>query len=225
VTVIRLHAHGPNPEAGELPAVPRAPPRELPTAAEAELALMLAEGDPESLDQLIRWFWEPLASYAYRLVADRDAAMDIAQETFVILWEGRERIAPRSLRAYLFRITRNRALDQLKTRRTRRRLLKSYDAHRSRPATPEDVFERDRVSDQVELAIRTLPERRREVFVLAYLKGLSYSEVADVLGISPKTVQNQMSAALSQLRELLSPLIRERRSNAEENETTGIDVG
>jgi RNA polymerase sigma-70 factor, ECF subfamily len=178
---------------------------------EAELARRLAAGDPASLTAISQWLWTPIAAYAYRFVEDREAAMDIAQEAFMRLWDCRGRESPRCLRAYLFRITRNLGLDHVKTRRTRRRLLQLNQPGRRGPARPDEILQRDRVTASVQRAIRELPERRREVFTLTYLQGLSYAEAAEVLGISPKTVQNQMSAALAQLRITLRPVLDERR--------------
>jgi RNA polymerase sigma-70 factor, ECF subfamily len=197
------------------PAVPgiaaRVASREIgPAADEAELARRLAAGDPAALTAITEWLWEPLAAYAWRIVEDRDVARDIAQEACVRLWDRRGQESPRAVRPYLFRIARNLALDHLKTRRTRRRLLQRHDAVRTRSATPDELLESDRISAGVQHAIQALPDRRREVFVLAYLRGLSYAEVGEVLGISPKTVQNQMTAALAQLRTTLRPLFDER---------------
>jgi RNA polymerase sigma-70 factor, ECF subfamily len=197
--------------ADRLTAAPRVPSREIgPAGDETELAHRLSAGDPSALTAITEWLWEPLAAYAYRLVEDRDAATDIAQEACVRLWERRGRDTPQLLRSYLFRIVRNLALDHIKTRRTRRRLLQSHDPGRlRRPSRPDEVLETDRICGQVHAAIQQLPDRRREVFVLAYLRGLSYAEIGHVLGISPKTVQNQMSAALAQLRTRLRPLLDE----------------
>jgi RNA polymerase sigma-70 factor, ECF subfamily len=181
-----------------------------PAVDEAELAGRLLAGDPTALTAITEWLWEPLAAYAYRIVEDVDSARDIAQEACVRLWEGRGQASPRSVRPYLFRIVRNLALDQLKTRRTRRRLLGQHDPGRlRRPARPDEVLESDRIAATVQRAIQALPDRRREVFVLTYLRGLSYAEVGEVLGISPKTVQNQMTSALAQLRTVLRPLLDE----------------
>jgi RNA polymerase sigma-70 factor, ECF subfamily len=184
-----------------------------PAGDEAELAHRLAAGDPAALTAITEWLWESLAAYAYRLVEDRDAARDIAQEACVRLWQRRGHDSPRSVRPYLFRVVRNLALDHLKTRRARRRLLQRQDPGRTRrPARPDEVMENDRVSTRVQQSIQELPDRRREVFVLAYLRGLSYADIGEVLGISPKTVQNQMTAALAQLRTALRPLVEERRT-------------
>jgi RNA polymerase sigma factor (sigma-70 family) len=140
-----------------------------------------------------------------------DVAADIAQEALVRLWEGRK--PARSLRGYLFHITRNLALDHMKTKRTRRRLLRTHGpGDVRRPASPDQVLESEYVSDRVQRAIQDLPQRRREVFSLAYLQGLSYAEVGEIMGISAKTVKNQMASALAQLRQTLRPVFDERRA-------------
>jgi RNA polymerase sigma-70 factor (ECF subfamily) len=181
---------------------------------EAELTRRLAAGDPSALSAIARWLWEPLAAYAYRLVDDRDAAMDIAQEACLRLWDRRGTDAPHCLRPFLFRVARNLAFDQLKTARKRRSLLGRYRMLLSRSAPrPDTELERDHVATEVQRAIQALPERRREVFSLAWLQGLSYSEIAEILGISPKTVQNHMSAALAQLRVTLRPLLDDGRGD------------
>lgn len=183
-------------------------------ADEADLARALAAGDADALTAVAQWLWEPLAAYAFRILEDRDAAMDVAQDACLRLWNRRGRDAPRSIRAYLFRVARNLALDQLKTGDTRRRLLGRHDPDRNRrPARPDEVLRGDRITDEVQRAIQALPERRREVFALGYLQGLTYAEVGEVLGISPKTVQNHMSAALAQLRDTLRPLLDDRHDS------------
>jgi RNA polymerase sigma-70 factor, ECF subfamily len=80
-----------------------------PPADEHELVRRLAAGDETALTQVAQWLWRSLAAFAYRIVEDRDVAADIAQEALVRLWEGRK--PARSLRGYLFHITRNLALD------------------------------------------------------------------------------------------------------------------
>src|SRR5690606_29861758 len=147
LTIIPL----PRPEEG------RAAARDGAAGEDAELGRKLAAGDPTALTVVARRYWEPLAAYAYRLVEDRDAAMDIAQEACVRLWDRRGRGAPHCVRAYLFRTTRNLALDQLKTKRTRRRLLRRHPPGRTRgPARPDEVLERDHTAAEVHRAIQAL---------------------------------------------------------------------
>lgn len=188
---------------------PAVPSRALPPPDDEDaLARRLAAGDRSALTTVAAWLWEPLAAYAYRVVGDVDAAMDITQEAYLRLWDRRSCDAPRTLRPYLFRMVRNLALDHVKTRRTRLRILHGAAfGPGPTPARPDEILERDRIAGTVQRAIQELPARRREVFSLAYLQGLTYAEVSDVLGISAKTVHNHMSAALAQLRITLRPLL------------------
>lgn len=219
MSVIPFSRGGVNQSGGEI--LPRLPSRapELP-ADEAELARRLASGDEDALTAVAEWLWHPLAAYAYRIVEDSDTATDIVQEALVRLWEARRRERPKSLRAYLFHITRNLALDHVKTGRTRLRLLRERgESPLGRQAAPDEVLEREDVYRRVHGAIQELPLRRREVFTLVYLRGLSYAEVGEVMGISRKTVENQMTAALSQLRRVLRPLMEERFNRKNEWKT------
>jgi len=70
-----------------------------------------------------------------------------------------------------------------------------------------ELAEHGQLSDAVRSALADLPPRRREVFSLARFHGLSYAEIAETLDVSPQTVANQMSAALSTLRKQLAPFI------------------
>src|SRR5690606_25365394 len=174
----------------------------------------LAAGDHGAMTQIANWLWEPLAAYAYRIVEDRDLALDIAQEALIRLWEGRRKTLPTALAPFLYRVARNLALDHLRTSNTRQRLLRGQATLGGRrPATPEEEFEDARVSRRVHRAIQALPERRREVFVLAYLRGLTYAEIGEVMGMAPEAVQNQMAAARAQLRDALRRLSEERRQS------------
>lgn len=189
---------------------------------EASLLRRLALDDTRAMMEITDQLQAPLVSYLYRLVDDRDVAMDIAQETLIRLWEGRRRTLPNSLAPYLYRVARNLAFNHLKARRTRLRLLKVRSAESGRrQATPEEELESASISRRVQRAIQLLPERRREVFVLGYLRGLTYAEIGEVMDISPKTVQNQMAAALAQLREALRPLLEEQPQSRTDHERGG----
>jgi len=210
--VLRFHA---GVERVERPphATPLARATKPPPAEEAELVRRLAAGDEDALTAISEWLWASLAAYAYRIVDDRDVAADIAQDALVRLWVRRR--STTSLRGFLFRITRNLALDHVKTRRTRNRLLRAHGFEGGdKPLAPDEVLERDALAEHVQRAIQALPERRREVFALAYLHAFSYAEIGEIMSISSKTVKNQMSAALSQLRSSLRPILDERRVGA-----------
>lgn len=178
-----------------------------------ELMDRLAEGDRDAYAILLERYWARLVVYAAEVVESQDAAQDVAQDTFIQLWRYRERwVRVGTVGAYLYRITRNLALNAVRQERAAARRLKrsaeTGEGHPS-PFTPEESLDHALLRRQVEAAIKALAPRRREVFILSRYHGLSYAEIATAMGISPQTVANQMSHALSQLQELLSPRIPE----------------
>ena len=180
-------------------------------AEDSFLALAISRGEAAALEQLIGRYWEPLTSYASRVVGDMATAEDVVQKMFVALWSGRRDWSPRSVRAYLFRCTRNLALDERRSALARRRREeRSWPATRPPTSpTPDALLDETTLVEAVDRAIDLLPDRRREAFVLAYLKGLSYREVAAVMGVSTKTVGHHVSAALAELRLTLGSLAEE----------------
>jgi RNA polymerase sigma-70 factor (family 1) len=176
-----------------------------------ELCLMqrVQAGEPAALDEVLKSYWPLLVAYANRFLHDPDAAEDLVQEAFLRFWERRgEWTASERLSSFLYRITRNLALNECRRLRIRIRWLERRRRDEPpRAITPIHDLEFAELGLAVEKAIEALPPRRREVFVLARLHDLSYSEIADVMGISPQTVANQMSAALADLRQSLKPFV------------------
>ena len=136
-----------------------------------------------------------------------DRARDVVQEVFLTLWERRADWALHgSLKSYLYQAVRNRALNTTRNRDTRRR---AYEAHQQRTAmahyrTAEDRAYYHQLSAAVHRAIDQLPPRRRMVFLLHRQHDLTYAEVAQTMGITRKTVENQMGRALKFLRQRLN---------------------
>lgn len=167
-------------------------------------------GDRSAMDELLQTYWAPLVSYAQQIVRSRDAAEDVVQEVALRIWERRNEWTPTDrLQAFLYRVTRNEALDQRRGRRTRDRILASLPILRRSVPSPEDVSRDSDLSRRVRRAVDTLPPRRREIFILARFHGQSHREIAEILDISPQTVSNQMSSALTQLRIELREVHRE----------------
>jgi RNA polymerase sigma-70 factor (ECF subfamily) len=177
---------------------------------DAVLMREIALGDARALERLIARYWGPLTAYASRIVGDPQGAEDAVQTVFIRVWRDRRSAPPRSVRSFLFRVTRNLALDEVRSRgaRSARESRISREAPTVQ-ASPADLLELDALAGSIDRAIQRLPERRREAFTLAYLHDLSYAEVAEVMAVSPKTVGHHVSAALAELRELLVPIQRE----------------
>jgi len=180
--------------------------------AERDRRLMegVRAGDEAALDALLGVYWSTLVAYGARVLGSWDAAEDAAQETFVRVWRRRAEWSNEgSVRALLFRIMRNLALDEKKRRDRRTAWTLGARHDESRAAAPDELLERSELEREFDRAVASLPERRREIFLHARVNGLSNREIAEVMGIATQTVANQLSAALAALRVMLGPGHRE----------------
>jgi RNA polymerase sigma-70 factor (ECF subfamily) len=178
---------------------------------DSEIVAALRRNDHAAFDSLFRASYAPLVAVAEGILHNRELAEDQVQEVFLQLWRRRESLQiQESLRSYLFRSVRNRALNHLRHERVVRRTALEVPT----PFTPASAPTR-LVEEEMEAALRRavlqLPERCREVFELSRVHGLRNAEVAEVLGISAKTVEGQITKALRLLREHLAPWLTENR--------------
>ena len=165
----------------------------------------IRSGNSEALGRLLKETWAPLVLYLHSILDSVEAAEDAAQESYVRLWEHRDRWKSGSARAVVFRIGRNVALDLRRKAEVRRRWMRRHrrDPVLS-PPTPEERASAGELFQNFREALESLPPRRREVFELIRLRGQSHQDVAQVLDISYQTVANHLRLAMKDLRRLLS---------------------
>ena len=173
------------------------------------LCRRLVDSDRAALEELFRRMREPLLRYVCAIVAEATVAHDLVQDVFLDLWLRRTTLDPEQpLRPYLYRMARNRALRHL--RDERRRARKRAEQLPKTPSVEWRSPDVDLESRQLEALLARwldeLPERQREVLVLSRWHGLSHREIARVMGISPRTVNNHMLRALETLRRRLRTL-------------------
>lgn len=193
------------------PAVPGNPESEH--MDERELLSRLKTGDQEAFDAMFRAHYPHLVAFAQGLLRDRATAEDVAQEVMLELWRRREDVAiTESLRAYLLRATRNRALNQVRHANVRKRAEPQLMSEDSVNATGTSELVAGELKDAIVAAIAELPPGCREVFEMSRGRGLRYAEIATTLGISVKTVESQMGKALRHLRTRLAPWLPESQS-------------
>ena len=181
-----------------------------PPTIDEDLMGGLRRGDPAVLRVLLTRYLNPLRRYAEGMLGDSADAQDVVQEAFIRLWEKREGWRPHgSVRAILFTLTRNAAVDLLRRRQREARMPDHGPANiPSFGPSPFHQTLEDELNQLVEEAVTRLPARRQEVFRLVRERGLSYKEVATILEIAPQTVANLMALALSDLRLSLKPLLK-----------------
>ncbi len=170
-----------------------------------ELLQRIQAGDEGAYDTAFRVWYPVLVRVATALLREVDAAEEVAQDVMLELWRRRAVMdAGVSLRAYLLRSVRNRALNHLRHLRVRRDTETEVEALYDAPIGADQPIVAKELSEAVQLALRELPPRCREVFELSRVNGLRYAEIAEALGISQKTVEAQMGKALRIMRERLA---------------------
>lgn len=147
-------------------------------------------------EKIYRQLLLPLSMFALRIIGDTDETEGLVDEVFMSAWlKIREGHDPDNMKAYLYRAVRNRCLSHLSVQQ------KKADLEGSQW---EDVAEEDIDTSERDArlwkAIGSLPERCRQVFLLSKRDELSNKEIAEELGISTKTVENQMTKAYKTLR-------------------------
>jgi len=164
----------------------------------------LRAGNQQAFDAIFRTYYPRLVAVADSMLHERPAAEDVAQDVMVELWRRRESLLlESSLRAYLFRAVRNRALNQIRHLRVAPRTDIETVTDLAIPPADRDALEGEMVV-ALRNAVAGLPERCREVFQLSRVQGLKYAEIATALGISVKTVEAQMGKAIRILRARLA---------------------
>lgn len=180
--------------------------------SDARLLDGLAAGDERALSEILSRYWHPLLRYAQGFLGDLDAAEEVVQEAFVRLWQGRSGWGSPangvavSLRGLLYTVVRNLCLHEQARLRVREAWARREEVRMHSVPTPSQLFQEGETLRALRAGIQELPERRREVFLLVCIHGLSYAEAADALGVALSTVANQMSSALRQIREALRPV-------------------
>ena len=174
-----------------------------------ELLARLAGDDGEAraaFDEIFRSWYGRLVRAADAVVREPGVAEELVQEVMLELWRRRARLAEDgSPQAYLFRATRNRALNHVRHLRVVRRTADAVRGDEARDASAPAAIEGAELEAAIRDAVADLPPRCREVFELSRAQGLRYAEIAERLGVSVKAVEAQMGRALRTLRERLAP--------------------
>lgn len=165
-------------------------------------------GDEEAFEAFFMAFYRDLCRFMLQYVGSAAVAEEQVQEIFVGIWERREGWDPKGpIARYLRRAARNRALNQARHMRVveswRQRAV---TLEQPSPSDPEEVFLYEELSVAIQGGIDAMPERRREVFLLSRRAGLTHAEIADLLGISIRTVEVHVGRALSALRSVVEDL-------------------
>lgn len=163
---------------------------------------MTANNDQDAFRQFYDHFFVTLFRFTCSLLKDREAAEEITHDVFVQCWQKRHELTDvRNPQVYLFVAARNRVVDHIRRQSQLRKLpLRESDEEQLQfSPDPEQLLITSEMMGKMEEAIRELPPKCREVFVLVKQYGLRYKEVAAILDLSTKTVENQLAIAIKKL--------------------------
>lgn len=172
---------------------------------EQQVLNTLKEGNESAFEMVFRTYYRPLCQYAYSFLNDRDEAEEVVQSAFINVWDKREQVEIQtSLKAYLYRIVRNSCLNVIKHEKVKQQHAAHQLAHgQSSHENASQAVIHSELEEKIAEAMKALPEQCRLVFQLSRFEELKYSEIAEQLNISVKTVENQIGKALKIMREQL----------------------
>lgn len=177
-------------------------------AAESVWTREIAEGSTESFEKLFNFYCQLLINFSRRYVLDKQAAENIVQDIFVKVWTNRASLDPdKSIKSYLYTSVKNESLKYLRHLDVERRSADKLVSSDSLGNNPENQLDHSELENKINDAIAGLPEKCREIFSMNRFDNLKYTEIAEILNISVKTVETQMGRALKKLREALKPFL------------------
>ena len=165
----------------------------------------MTDDSTPSWEEVARHHGRKIYNFAYRLTGNADDAHDLVQEVLLRVRRGLAAYTPRSFDGWLWRITRNAFLDEVRRRNRRPTTPLPEDDRGVGPAAPapEEVLASVRLGEDLQRALLALPYEFREAVVLCDVVGLSYEEIAGAVGIPVGTVRSRIHRGRKMLKERL----------------------
>jgi len=167
-----------------------------------EIVKALKKNNKIAFKYLFERYYSRIVSYITTYTHNQSLSEDIAQQAFIHLWEDRFKLDDgKSPKNYLYAIAYNRYIDTIKKSKKRELLLEEIweSALRNRIMDDSELLEK-RI-DKMKLIIDSLPPKCKEIIQLNKIQGVTYREIAKLMGVSIKTVESQMRIAFKKIRE------------------------
>jgi RNA polymerase sigma-70 factor (ECF subfamily) len=174
------------------------------------LQSQVAIGDTRAFRQIFDALFSNLTKFSFSFVHSKEAATEIVDELFVQLWIKRADIMKiNDLRVYLYTATKNASLNYI-SKKAKQIEIEPYEnlqVQMTDLVSPEQIMITKEMLQKIKEAVDSLPPRCKLIFKFVREDGLSYSEVAEILGLSIKTIDAQMVIAVARIRSKLMNVI------------------
>lgn len=192
---------------------------DLKTLDDAALVAEYLGGRRRAFHELEDRYHLRLLNFIYRTIGDRDRAEDLVQETFVRVYRHLHRFDPtKKFSTWIYTIASNLAKNELRNRSRNPMVLfqaikKNWEAdHRplqfeDNSYSPDDLFRKRHLREQVEKAVAELPEHHRVVFVLREMEGKTYEEISEITGVTLGTVKSRLNRARNKFAQIIGPML------------------
>lgn len=168
----------------------------------------MIEGDIDSFRYFFDRYYDDLSNFVNIYLHNRALSEEIVQDIFVFFWENKEKLQINtSVKSFLFSASKFKSLNLLRNTENKKRIIQKMAQDEPMVSSEQEgaYFDADEFRKILDAAIDQLAPKCKEIFMLSKLEGLSNKEIAGRLGLSVKTVENQMTIALKKLREYLLP--------------------
>ena len=168
----------------------------------------MIEGDVDSFKYFFDRYYNDLCNFVHVYLHDQALSEEIVQDIFVYFWENKEKLQINtSVKSFLFSASKFKSLNLLRDTKTKKRIVEKIGKTEPLITSEEEdsYLDTNEFKKILDAAVDQLAPKCREIFFLSKVEDLSNKEIAEKLGISVKTVENQMTIALKKLREYLLP--------------------
>lgn len=167
----------------------------------------MAEGDQKAFRFFFDKYYEDLCHFINTYIHNPSIAEEIVQDIFIYFWENKETLTiSYSVKSYLYQATKNRSLNFIRNEKRRSRIHDRILSDSKSESEPNDSYlDTEQLKQIISFSIQKLPPRCREIYSLCKEEHLTYKEVAEKMGISQKTVENQMGIVIRKLKTSLLP--------------------
>ncbi|MDD2307731.1 MAG: RNA polymerase sigma-70 factor [Prolixibacteraceae bacterium] len=174
---------------------------------DAEAIRGMADGDMSAYRFLFDHHFTDLCNFLLIYLHSKELSEEIALEIFTFIWEKRQTLQIKvTFKSFLFSSAKNRAISLY--RKEQKKMFTTIDFGQSvfnDDSSSQQLMENNELREIINTAINKLPEKSKQIYQLAWEENFSHKEIAEKLGITPKTVENHVGIALRKLRESLKP--------------------